>query len=480
MKDVDLPVTYGEFRYLRKVLAPDEVAETRLQLSPLPLLTVIRTTNRVLIYRGRKTPAPPVEAWPLGLLKVEDIAFKREVDRMGETYTLVLPRPPGSTVHEPVTLVAYGATGTDFERILDACFQVLIGPAESARAVEVVRNRLELEEAAERAKEEAVEELLHPELDDIHWNEANYRSATGVRADVDSAIARLHHTAAVKTRKGQLASRLEAGEYVQAISKCEAEEGLGLVALTNRRVVVLLWNIIRRNDWSWRLGDIREVRTTLRDDELVLSIDVSILRTGRVAGMEVGALPHDDGEYFVGLLRSAVSRGSWEPDQAPLAAMELPSPVSSGPRLLVRIYPDRIEQDSWKVSPGRVATAVAGSVLLGDAALVGVQAAHLAGLRGARSAKTIWFSELTSFDAKPLKSGFKVTILGSGQKLAFECPHEFLAILRQHAMPPSSGQAEAPQGGSSLASDLARLADLRSRGLLTEDEFAEAKNKLLN
>ncbi len=50
----------------------------------------------------------------------------------------------------------------------------------------------------------------------------------------------------------------------------------------------------------------------------------------------------------------------------------------------------------------------------------------------------------------------------------------------QYAAPPPPAPAPAPQsGGDALTMELERLADLRSRGLLTDEEFAAAKAAIL-
>lgn len=45
--------------------------------------------------------------------------------------------------------------------------------------------------------------------------------------------------------------------------------------------------------------------------------------------------------------------------------------------------------------------------------------------------------------------------------------------------PPPPPPAAAPAGGNQLADQLLRLADLRNAGVLTDDEFAAAKARLL-
>jgi len=47
------------------------------------------------------------------------------------------------------------------------------------------------------------------------------------------------------------------------------------------------------------------------------------------------------------------------------------------------------------------------------------------------------------------------------------------------ARPPAVPPPPPPAGGAELADQLSRLADLRSAGLLTDDEFAAAKTRLL-
>ncbi len=52
----------------------------------------------------------------------------------------------------------------------------------------------------------------------------------------------------------------------------------------------------------------------------------------------------------------------------------------------------------------------------------------------------------------------------------------------QYAAPPPQQQYDAPvdQGGGGLAAELERLGDLRTQGLLSDDEFNAAKAKLLD
>ena len=45
--------------------------------------------------------------------------------------------------------------------------------------------------------------------------------------------------------------------------------------------------------------------------------------------------------------------------------------------------------------------------------------------------------------------------------------------------PPAPAPAAAPAGGNQLADQLLRLADLRNAGVLTDEEFAAAKARLL-
>jgi hypothetical protein len=49
----------------------------------------------------------------------------------------------------------------------------------------------------------------------------------------------------------------------------------------------------------------------------------------------------------------------------------------------------------------------------------------------------------------------------------------------QQAAPPPPAPAAAPAGGGDLMGELTKLADLKAAGVLTEEEFAAAKAKLL-
>jgi hypothetical protein len=50
---------------------------------------------------------------------------------------------------------------------------------------------------------------------------------------------------------------------------------------------------------------------------------------------------------------------------------------------------------------------------------------------------------------------------------------------QQVAPPPAAAPAAAPAAGPSMADQLSQLADLHQQGVLTDDEFAAAKAKLL-
>ena len=50
---------------------------------------------------------------------------------------------------------------------------------------------------------------------------------------------------------------------------------------------------------------------------------------------------------------------------------------------------------------------------------------------------------------------------------------------QQGTAPPAAAPAAEPAGGSSMADQLGQLADLHKQGILTDDEFAAAKAKLL-
>jgi hypothetical protein len=50
---------------------------------------------------------------------------------------------------------------------------------------------------------------------------------------------------------------------------------------------------------------------------------------------------------------------------------------------------------------------------------------------------------------------------------------------QQQAAPPPAAPAAAPAAGNSMADQIGQLADLHSQGVLTDDEFAAAKAKLL-
>ena len=65
---------------------------------------------------------------------------------------------------------------------------------------------------------------------------------------------------------------------------------------------------------------------------------------------------------------------------------------------------------------------------------------------------------------------------------AIELDENDQAVITDAAAPtPAPPSASAPAAGStdSLADEIARLADLRERGIITEDDFQAAKNKLL-
>lgn len=54
-----------------------------------------------------------------------------------------------------------------------------------------------------------------------------------------------------------------------------------------------------------------------------------------------------------------------------------------------------------------------------------------------------------------------------------------LSLVRQHGRGPRAGQPAAPAGPADVPDELTKLADLRDRGVLTEEEFQAEKGRLL-
>lgn len=66
------------------------------------------------------------------------------------------------------------------------------------------------------------------------------------------------------------------------------------------------------------------------------------------------------------------------------------------------------------------------------------------------------------------------------QQQAWQAEQAQQAQQMQQAQQAAPAPAAAPTGGVDLTAELMKLADLRTQGLLTDDEFAAAKAKLLS
>ncbi|MDN4489245.1 hypothetical protein QQX13_00205 [Demequina sp. SYSU T00068] len=339
--------------------------------------------------------------------------------------------------------------------------------------------------------------------DEPVWTKESVEGSGKERSDITRAIARLEHgTGAVAPRLGRLANRLEAGEYVYALCGATVvmsryEKQWGLAAVTNRRVIVMGVTVVSADDNAVDLRGLTAASLSRDGDGERLAVTGHAIdpangmpllhpKTGEPWAFERQYLCHldplDAPQFFVRLER-LIAAAALPGDEEPLMQAQQFRPGKlDGPSLFARLYPDRLEVDSFEVSPGR-ATALGAGLLLGPGALV---PAVIGGIHSPRRTATLRLSEVTDVRTTPQKSGFRVTVLGDGRRIAFDAPRDFSDRLqaqveqaRSNAKMPSAQVLPSAGGGNDLADSLARLAALHSAGALTSEEFAAAKARVL-